>query len=170
VRLACTSDAEVAAAYRAILQNARSAGFPKPDGVLVQPMVEGMAEAYAGIINDPDFGPAISFGLGGVFVEILKDTVTEMAPVSHDEALRMIAGVKAAPILTGARGRGGGDIAALADLLVRLGQFAVTHYGRFRALDLNPIIVKRPGEGLVAVDIAIEPMPKDRRTAAVSAA
>src|SRR5262249_26271332 len=90
VRLSCASESEVTEAWHAILQNARSAGFPKPDGVLVQPMVEGVVEAYAGISNDPDFGPAISFGLGGIFVEILEDTVTEMAPLSHDEALRMI--------------------------------------------------------------------------------
>jgi len=170
VRLSCASESEVAEAYRAILQNARNAGFPKPDGVLVQPMVEGVAEAYAGIINDPDFGPAISFGLGGLFVEILEDTATEMAPVAHEEALRMISRVKAAPILKGARGRSGGDVGALAELLVRLGQFAVAHFGRFRALDLNPIIVRRGGEGAVAVDIAVEPMPQDTLPAAVSAA
>jgi acetyltransferase len=170
VRLSCASQSEVAEAWRAILQNARSAGFAKPDGVLIQPMVEGVAEAYAGISNDPDFGPAISFGLGGVFVEIFQDTVTEMAPLSHDEALRMISRVKAWPILEGARGRGGGDVAALAELLVRLGQFAVAHFGRFRRLDLNPIIVRRPGDGAVAVDIAVEPMPQDALPAAVSAA
>jgi acetate---CoA ligase (ADP-forming) len=169
VRLSCASETDVAEAYRALLQNARGAGFPKPDGVLVQPMVAGVAEAYAGIINDPDFGPAISFGLGGVFVEILKDTVTEMAPVSHDEALHMIYRLKAAPILAGARGRGG-DVAALAELLVRLSQFAVAHVGRFRALDLNPIMVRRGGEGAIAVDIAVEPMPQDARAGTVSAA
>jgi len=133
-------------------------------------MMEGMAEAYAGIINDPDFGPAISVGIGGVFVEILQDTVTEMAPVSHAEALRMISCLKAAPILAGARGRAGADTAALADLLVRLGQFAVAHFGRFRALDLNPVIVRRAGEGAIAVDIAVEPLPQDALPATVSAA
>ena len=85
MRLGCASDRDVVEAYRAILQNARMAGCRKSDGILVQPMVDGVAEAYAGIINDPDFGPAICFGLGGVFVEILKDTATEMAPLSHDQ-------------------------------------------------------------------------------------
>jgi acyl-CoA synthetase (NDP forming) len=161
VRLSCASEAEVAEAFRAILQSARAAGFPKPDGVLVQSMVEGIAEAYAGIINDPDFGAAISFGLGGVFVEILEDTATEMAPLSQDEARRMIERIKAAPILAGARGRGGGDVAALAELLVRLSEFAVAHFGEFRALDLNPIIVRSKGEGVLAVDIAVEPLVRD---------
>ena len=82
----------------------------------------------------------------------------------------MISRVKAAPILNGVRGRAAGDIAALAELLVRLGRFAVAHVGCFRALDLNPIIVRRAGEGAVAVDIAVEPMPQDAPAAAVSAA
>ena len=97
----------------------------------------------------------------GVFVEILKDTVTEMAPLSHDDALRMIRRIKAAPILEGARGRDRADIEALAALLVALGQFAVANSGRFRALDLNPIIVG--SSGAVAVDIAIEPIGRTRR-------
>ena len=88
-------------------------------------------------------GSAICFGLGGIFVEIFKDTTTEMAPLSHDDALRAIHRVKALPLLQGARGRPRGDIDALATLLVRLGDFAVAHAGRFRTLDLNPIIVKR---------------------------
>jgi hypothetical protein len=170
VRLGCAGDHDVIAAYRAVLQSAGNAGYQKLDGILVQPMVSGVAEAYAGIINDPAFGPAICFGLGGVFVEIFKDTTTEMAPVSREEALRMIGRVKAAPILTGARGRGGGDVDALAELLVRLGHFAVANFGRFRTLDLNPIIVRRPGEGVVAVDIAVEPMAPDELVAAASAA
>jgi hypothetical protein len=85
--------------------------------------------------------------------------VTEMAPLSHDDALRMIRGIKAAPILEGARGRQRADIEALAGLLVNLGQFAAANSGRFRALDLNPIIVG--SSGAVAVDIAIEPIEPD---------
>jgi acetyltransferase len=155
VRLGCTGDDEVADAYRTIVENARRAGFEHVD-VLVQPMVAGLAEAYAGIIDDPRYGPAVVFGLGGIFVEILKDATTQMAPLSRADALRMIHGIKAAPILTGARGRDAGDIEALADLLVGLGRFAVANRGRFRALDLNPIMVQRAGAGVVAVDIAVE--------------
>src|SRR5262249_8148016 len=143
----------------AVIQNARKAGFTNNVGALIQPMVNGIAEAYAGIIDDPAFGPAICFGLGGVFVEILHDTVTEMAPVSRADALAMIRRVKAAAILEGARGRERADIDAIADLLVALGQFAIAHRGRFRALDLNPIMVGL--SGAVAVDIAIEPIAQD---------
>jgi hypothetical protein len=137
------------------MENARHAGLNGARAI-VQPMQTGVAEAYAGIIDDAQFGPAICFGLGGVFVEIFKDVRTEMAPLSHDHALAMIRGIKGAPILLGARGRPKGDIEALAAFLVRLGDFALAHAGRFAALDLNPVIVKPAGQGVVAVDIALE--------------
>jgi hypothetical protein len=79
-----------------------------------------------------------------------------MAPLSHADALAMIHRLKAAPVLLGARGWARGDVSALAAFLVRLSHFAVTNAGTFRALDLNPIIVKAEGEGVVAVDIAVE--------------
>jgi acetyltransferase len=157
VKLNCRTETEAIAGYEAVVANAKAAGFT-PDGVLVQPMASGVAECFAGIIDDPLYGPAIVFGLGGIFVELLRETVTEMAPLTTDEALRMIRRVKGAQILTGARGRPEGDVAALAACLVNLGRFAVANAGRFRALDLNPIIVKPKGEGVVAVDIAIEPV------------
>jgi succinyl-CoA synthetase beta subunit len=157
VKLNCRTEDEAIAGYEAVVGNAKAAGF-NPDGVLVQPMVSGVAECFAGIIDDPLYGPAIVFGLGGIFVELLRETVTEIAPLTTDDALRMIRRVRGAQILTGARGRPEGDVAALAACLVSLGRFAVANAGRFRALDLNPIIVKPKGEGVVAVDIAIEPV------------
>jgi acetyltransferase len=153
VRLNCATEAEVADGYRAVIANAHKAGF-RDAGVLVQPMIAGVAEAYAGIIDDPLYGPAVVFGLGGIFVEILKDTTIEMAPLSHEDALAMIHRLKAAPVLLGARGRARGDVEAMAAFLVRLSHFAVANSGAFRALDLNPIIVK--AEGVVAVDIAVD--------------
>jgi hypothetical protein len=87
---------------------------------------------------------------------VLKDTAIEMAPLSRDDALGMIHGIKAAPLLLGARGRPPGDIEALAELLVNLSHFAVAHAGQIKALDLNPIIVRADGEGVVAVDIAAD--------------
>lgn len=155
VRLSCDSEHAVTDAYRLVVGNARKAGFADPS-VLVQPMESGVAEAYAGIVNDATCGPAICFGLGGLFIEIFKDTTTEMAPLSYDDAFRAIHRIKALPILQGARGRQPGDIDALATFLVRLGDFAVANAGKFRALDLNPIIVKPAGHGVVAVDIAVE--------------
>jgi len=164
VRLNCASEHDVRDAYRAVTANARNAGFADALA-LIQPMVAGVAEAYAGIIDDPLYGPAICFGLGGIFVEIFNDTAIEMAPLAHDDALAMIRRTKGAKLLDGARGRPCGDIEALANLLVRLGDFAVANVGRFRALDLNPIIVKPMGEGVVAVDVAIEPIRQDQPAA-----
>ncbi len=169
VRLGCSGAAEVAEAYRAVVQHGRKAGF-KTETVLVQPMVTGVTEAYAGVIDDPLYGPAVCFGLGGIFVEIFNDATTEMAPLSRDDAIAMIQGIRGAKILTGARGRAGGDIDALADMLVRLGQFALANAGCFRALDLNPIIIKAPGEGVVAVDIALEAAQQDEAAIAAHAA
>jgi len=160
VRLNCGA-ADVAGAYRAVIGNARQAGFESAATVLVQPMVDGIAEVYAGVIDDPMFGPAICFGLGGIFVEVFNDVQTEMAPLSRDEALAMIHAVRGAKLFTGARGREKGDIEALADLLVQLGRFALAHAGQFRAIDLNPVIVKPRGQGVVVVDIAVEPLQQD---------
>ncbi|MCC6887617.1 MAG: acetate--CoA ligase family protein [Hyphomicrobiales bacterium] len=147
------SEADVIAGFEAVSVNARKAGFA-PAGVLVQPMVTGVAECFAGIKADPLYGPAIVFGLGGLFVEVLRESATELAPLTTEEALRMIRRVKGASILAGARGRPPGDVAALAQCLVHLSRFAQAHAGSFRALDLNPIVVMP--RGVVAVDIAIE--------------
>ena len=87
-----------------------------------------------------------------------------MAPLSHDDAVAMISGVRGAAILTGARGRKGGDVVALADLLVRLGQPAMANAGRIQSLDLNPIIIRAPGEcRVVVVDIAAEASATETR-------
>jgi hypothetical protein len=91
-----------------------------------------------------------------------------MAPLTRDGALEMIHRIKAAPLFEGARGRDRGDLEALAALLVALGQFAIAHSGRFRALDLNPIIVGKAA--VVAVDIAIEPVMADAPDVIASAA
>ena len=160
VVLNCRNEADVTQAFRTVVANARKGGFVDA-AAIVQPMASGIAEAYAGIIGDPHYGPAIVFGLGGIFIEVLKDTAIEMAPLSFDDALGMIHRIKAAPLLLGARGRPRGDIEALAKLLVNLSHFAVAHAGRnagrIKALDLNPIIIKPAGEGVIAVDIAADP-------------
>ena len=153
VRLNCATDEQGRASLSCSHRQCAEAGFAC-SGVLIQPMASGIAEAYAGVINDPIFGPAVVFGLGGIFVEVLKDTVTEMAPLTHADARRMIASIKAAPLLYGARGRRHADVEALASLLVGLGNFAVVNAGRFAALDINPIIVK--AVGACAVDIALD--------------
>lgn len=155
VRLGCASDVDVAEAFRVVTQNAKAAGFSDVS-VLLQPMSSGIAEVFAGIKCDPKFGPTISVGIGGIFIEIMKDVVTEMAPLTKDMAHAMIGRIKASAILKGARGRPKGDIDALAECLVKLSHFAMQHADNFRALDVNPIIVREAGQGVVAVDLAFE--------------
>ena len=156
VRLGCVNESDVAVAYQNVIANAQRAGFAGAHQVLVQPMEDGVAELFAGIVNDSHYGPSVSLGLGGIFIELLKDSVTEMAPLTRDDARSMIGRFKGTGILTGARGRPAGDIEALIAFLVRLGDFAAAHYGRFQALDLNPVIVRPTGQGVVAVDISVE--------------
>ena len=156
VRLGCVNDDEVAAAYEDVIVNAQRAGFAGAHQVLVQPMEEGVAELFAGIVNDSHCGPTVSVGLGGIFIELLKDSATEMAPLTRDDARSMIGRFKGSAILEGARGRPAGDVEALIDFLVRLGDFAAANYGRFQALDLNPVIVRPTGHGVIAVDISVE--------------
>jgi acetyltransferase len=158
VKLNCDTEEAVTDAYRTVLANAKLAGYHNAHQVLVQPMTRGIAEAYAGIVNDPIFGPVITLGLGGIFVEIFKDTTIEMVPLGEADAVEMIHRIKGAPLLTGARGRPIGDVDALATFLVALGEFAMAHFGKIRSLDLNPIAIGRRGEGVVAVDIAVEPL------------
>ena len=138
-------------------------------GVLIQPMIKGVAEAYAGIIDDPLFGPAICFGLGGVFVEILDDTATEMAPLTHDGALAMIQRIKGAPLLEGARGREPRRRRCSRDPAGRPRTISRSRTAGASARSTSiPIIVGK--SGVVAVDIAIEPIMADAADVIANAA
>src|SRR5262249_53463815 len=107
------------------------------DGVLVAPYMSGGVETILGVKRDPIFGPVIMFGLGGIFVEVLKDVALRLAPIDEAEALSMIAEIKGRAILEGARGQQPSDIEALADALVTLSQFAATH-AEIESIDINP--------------------------------
>ncbi len=156
IRLHCGTEQCVREAYHAVVANAQKAGVEDYRRVLVQPMITGVAEVYSGIMNDAVFGPAVSFGTGGALIEVIDDITIEMAPLSISDARRMALRIKGFPMLDGARGRHKGDVPALATLLSRLSEFAVENVGRFRSLDLNPIIVLAEGKGVLAVDIAVE--------------
>ena len=119
-------------------------------------MHKGLVEAYAAIVHDPVYGSVITCGLGGIFIEILGDVEMEMAPVSQEQAHEMIARLRAAPLLRGARGSPPADIGAFADLLVSLGNIAVETRGSFRTLELNPVMISAEGKGVLAVDVSIE--------------
>ncbi len=127
-----------------------------PDGVIVSPMVSGGIECILGVQVDPVFGPAVMFGLGGVFVEIFDDVAFRLAPVGRDEALRMIEETKGAALLRGARGKTPADLNALVDAIVALSEFAAGADG-LQSIDLNPFVVLSEGQGAVALDCLIVP-------------
>jgi len=125
-------------------------------GALVQRMIAGGREMILGVKTDPLFGPAVVCGFGGIFVEQLRDVAVRVPPIGPADAAAMIAELRGAAILAGARGRAPGDTRALADSIVRLGALAEAHCASLRALDLNPLLVLDEGHGVVAVDWLIE--------------
>ena len=158
VKLGVASAAELPAAYDEVLANARAyKRGARIDGVLVSEMAERGLEAILGAVNDPLFGPAVMFGLGGIFAEVLKDVSFRLAPLTPAEARRMIEEIKGYPVLAGARGRALADVDALAEALVRLSAAAVDLGERFAELDLNPVFVYDRGKGIKAVDALIKP-------------
>lgn len=156
VRVNCRNEESVRMAFDDVSTNAKIAGYSQLHGVLIQPMVPFVAETIAGIKHDPALGPAVVFGLGGIFVEILRDVVIEMPPITLDRAREMIGSLKASTILFGARGSKPADVDALARILMGLGNFAVAHRNHLKALDINPILVGTAGEGAKVVDVLME--------------
>ena len=126
-------------------------------GCLVAPMVTGGVETILGAQWDPVFGPVVMLGLGGIFVEALKDVTFRLAPFDEDEARRMIAELRARPVLEGARGRPPADLAALARALAALSRFAAAQGPALRSLDLNPFLVLPDGHGALALDAVVVP-------------
>jgi acetyltransferase len=123
------------------------------EGVLCQKYIEGaVAEAIVGILMDPDFGPAVVFGLGGVMVEILEDRALGIPPLSRSEAREMIEGTRASRLLRGFRGSPPADLEALIETLIRIGRLAVDWADRIEALDINPLLIMPEGQGVLAVD------------------
>jgi acyl-CoA synthetase (NDP forming) len=121
------------------------------DGVLLQQMAGGV-EVIVGAINDPYFGPVVTFGLGGIFTELLQDVTHRFAPFDVATAKEMILEIKAAPLLTGYRGKPALDVDALADVLSRVSLLAADHAERIAELDINPLFVRAAGHGVVAAD------------------
>jgi acyl-CoA synthetase (NDP forming) len=123
------------------------------EGVLVARMIEGGVETVIGIKRDPVFGPVVLFGLGGVYVEVLKDVTLRLAPIDHAAARAMIREIKGYPLLAGARGKPPADLDALADVLVQMSQFGAAHADRVTSVEINPFIALPKGG--VAVDALI---------------
>jgi len=146
------------AIHEAYAQMVARAGAAAPhasiDGVLVQEQVTGGREVILGMARDPQFGPLLMFGLGGIYVEALKDVIFRIAPLAGAEAEAMIREVRAFPILQGVRGEAPADLAALVQDILRLSQL-VTDFPEISEIDINPLFVKPAGEGTVALDARI---------------
>ena len=156
VRLRLRSADEVRSAYDVIMANA-AANAPNAaiSGVLVQEMVPGGVEVIVGIKYDPQLGPMLLFGSGGIMVEVYNDVTLRHCPISRSEALEMIAEVKGSKLLRGFRGRPPADVEALADTLVRVSHMAVHLDGYLAELDINPLMVLPAGQGVKAVDALV---------------
>lgn len=143
---------DLRAAFDRVLASSRAhAPDARIEGVLVQKMMPRGHEFVIGVIRDPDFGPLVMLGAGGIYLEVLKDVVFAPVPISPAQAKGLIARLKTAPILAGARGQPPGDVDALAELVSRVADLAATE-GNIDQLDLNPVFVYPVGGGVVAVD------------------
>ena len=123
-------------------------------GVLVQEMIQGGREVIIGSTRDPQFGPLVMFGLGGIYVEVLKDVSFRVAPVGERHARRMVDEIRSAALLRGARGEKGSDIEAIVNTVLVVSQL-VTDFPEILEMDINPLKVGEVGEGAVAVDARI---------------
>jgi acetyltransferase len=121
------------------------------DGVLVQEMVRGGKEVILGMMRDPQFGPMLMFGLGGIYVEVLKDVAFRIAPITRADAENMIEEIRSVALLKGARGEKPADLDAVAAGLLRLSRL-VTDFPQIVELDVNPLLVFEKGDGAIALD------------------
>jgi len=153
VKLDLKSPEEVAAAFDEIVAAARAAA---PDatveGVSVQQMARPGIEVIVGVSTDPQFGPVVMFGLGGVLVEVLKDVSFRIIPIAPRDARQMIREIKGFPLLEGYRGQEPADLNALENLLLRVSDFVEKH-PEVSELDLNPVFAYK--DAALAVDARI---------------
>jgi len=161
---------DVRVAYERVLENAkRFAPTAQIEGVLVQAMAPAGREVIVGISRDECWGPLLMLGLGGVMVEAVRDAVLAPVPLDHEEALALIHRLKGRAVFGPYRGMPPADTEALANLMVKLSQFAFDHADDVAEVDLNPVIVHAKGDGITVVDALIVKrtvQPAERRTAA----
>ncbi|KAB2863357.1 MAG: CoA-binding protein, partial [Anaerolineae bacterium] len=123
-------------------------------GCLVQEMVPPGLEVLLGMSRDPQFGALVTFGLGGIYVEVLKDVTFRIAPFGETDATTMLREIRAAHLLDGVRGQKPADKEALTDALQRISQL-VTDFPEIAELDINPLFVYEKGRGVLALDARI---------------
>jgi acetyltransferase len=149
VVLGLKSADEVAAEGKKLLSKTQGKGE-----LLIQEMVQG-TEVLIGGRTDPQFGPFLIVGLGGIFVEVLKDVAVRLLPIDEREAREMLKELRGYKVLEGARGQGPRDIDALAQAMVGLSDIFATHRDHLSDLEINPIMVRAKGGGVAAVDVRL---------------
>lgn len=161
VRLSIQSVEEVKEVYTDIMTRARK-GYPNANlrGILVNEMVEKGVETIVGMSLDPQFGPVVMFGLGGIYVEVLKDVSFRVAPLSKKDADEMIHEIKTTPLLYGVRGTKRRDIESVRCALYRLG-LLVFEFSEIAEMDINPLVVLEKGKGCKVVDARMTLQPKE---------
>lgn len=151
VKIGLTSASQVRDAYRDLTDIARYEDVPL-DGVLVCQMVEPGVEMVVGVTQDALFGPTVTVGLGGVLVEVLRDTAVRVPPFGEDQARSMLSELRGRALLDGVRGRPPADLDALVEVVLRVQRMALELDGELSELDINPLMVLPRGQGAVALD------------------
>ena len=147
IRVDIRNENEARAAFGEIM-----AGMGTNAGVLVQEMVKGQRELVVGLTRDPQFGPCVMFGLGGIFTEILKDISFRIAPLEKRDALEMMQEINGHKILEAVRGMEAVDLDTLSDILIKVGLIGLENDG-IKEIDINPVIISRSKP--VAVDALV---------------
>ena len=151
VVLGIRDDEGARAAFQAIRQAAAGKDFR---GVVIYPLIEGGMEVLLGLSRDPQFGPVVAFGLGGIYTEVWHDVALRVAPIDQAEAESMVRQIKSFPLLAGVRGQPPRDLEALAEALVRL-SWLPFRYPEVGEVDLNPVFLFEKGRGLVVGDARV---------------
>ena len=155
ILLNLTTEREIQEAFKTIMKNAEKVtAAAKILGVLIAPMAPPGQECIIGMVRNPQFGPVIMFGLGGIFVEVLKDVSFRVIPLTDQDTAGMIQEIKGYPLLAGIRGQKQKDINMLKDSIARISQMVVDH-PEIQEVDLNPIIVHEQGASVVDARILI---------------
>jgi acyl-CoA synthetase (NDP forming) len=153
VKVGLASAAEVRQAFDDIIAAAKKAEpTARIDGVAVQKMAPTGTEVIVGMSKDPQFGPVLMFGLGGIFVEVLKDVAFRIVPLEPRDARQMVREIKGFAVLEGVRGQPAADLAAIEKLILKLSEFVEAH-PEIEELDLNPVFAY--ADGVIAVDARI---------------
>jgi 4-hydroxybutyrate---CoA ligase (ADP-forming) len=155
VKVGIKTEDELRNSFKTVTENAlKYKSDVKVNGVLVQEMVKSAKETILGASQDPTFGPVIMFGLGGIYVEVLKDVVFRIVPIDEQEAVNMVESIKTIKLLKGVRGEKSSDLKAISDSLQRLSQLVVD-FPEIKEFDINPLLVLEEGKGARVVDARI---------------